>query len=90
LPAEAPPPGEICQSQRRELFLRRDRKAVALLADDGHRIIIHDLTEGTSRSLNLSEPAESIAWSYDGSKLALDNGRIISTRMAERFFHLEA
>lgn len=71
---------------RRELFLRRDRKAVALLADDGHRIIIHDLTEGTSRSLNLSEPAESIAWSYDGSKLALDNGRIISTQDGRTLF----
>lgn len=63
---------------RRELFLSKDRKAVALLADDGRRIIIYDLAKGTSRSLNLPESVESLDWSYDGTKLALSSGRVVS------------
>ena len=73
---------------RRELFLRRDRKAVALLANDGRQIIIHDLGTGTSRRLSVSKSIESLDWSYDGSKMALNNGQIISAEDGRTLFSI--
>jgi len=63
---------------RRELFLSKDRKTVALLANDGRQIIIYNLTTGNLHRLNLAQSIDYLDWSYDGSKLVLDNGLVIS------------
>lgn len=63
---------------RRQLFLSKDRKAVALFANEGRQIIIYNLAAGTSRVLNLAESTDYLDWSYDGEKLALNNGLVIS------------
>ncbi|MDD2586182.1 MAG: peptidoglycan-binding protein [Syntrophomonadaceae bacterium] len=62
----------------RQLFLSKDRKSVALFANGGKQIIIYDLTTGISRTLNLSESADYLDWSYDGQKLVVNNGLVIS------------
>lgn len=63
---------------KRELFLSKDRKTVALLANDGRQIIIYNLATGNLHRLNLAESISYLDWSYDGSKLALNNGLVIS------------
>ncbi|MGI6435779.1 MAG: peptidoglycan-binding protein [Syntrophomonadaceae bacterium] len=63
---------------RRQLFLSKDRKAVALFANEGRQIIIYDLAAKTSRILNLFASTDYLDWSYDSKKLVLNNGLVIS------------
>lgn len=62
----------------RRIFLSKDRKSIALLANEGREIIIYNLAAGTSRVLNLPLSADYLDWSYDGNKLAVNNGLVIS------------
>ena len=63
---------------KRELFLSKDRKEVALLVNDGRQIIIYNLVNGTSRRLDVPESVDYLDWSYDSNKLVLNQGLVIS------------
>ena len=73
-----PADGRFENLSRRELFLSKDRKTVALLANDGRQIIIYNLATGIVYRLNLAESIDYLDWSYDGSKLVLNNGLVIN------------
>lgn len=62
----------------RRIFLSKDRKSAALFANGGRQIITYNLGTDTSQVLNLSEGADYLDWSYDGQKLVVNNGLVIS------------
>lgn len=62
----------------RKIFLSKDKKSAALFANGGRQIIIYDVNTGISRVLDLPTSADYLDWSYDGEKLAVNDGLVIS------------